>query len=68
MELADEMYVEVKRPYFITPSLFIELVKGYAKLLVEKQAEYAAEIKKLALGLHKLYTANEKSKALESEL
>jgi dynein heavy chain len=59
------MMTELKRPYFITPSLFIELVKGYAKLLVEKQGEYSAEIKKLALGLHKLFTANEKSKALE---
>jgi dynein heavy chain len=36
MDLADEMMVELKRPYFITPSLFIELVKGYSKLLVDK--------------------------------
>jgi len=37
MELADQMLQELRRPYYITPSLFLELVKGYSKLLVDKQ-------------------------------
>lgn len=49
------MFNELKRVYYITPSNYIELVKGYCSLLKLKQEEYSNEIKKLAKGLNKLY-------------
>lgn len=51
------MYRELKRVYYITPSNYIELVKGYCQLLRDKQEEFGGEIRKLALGLKKLLDA-----------
>lgn len=37
MNLADKMLKELKRLYYVTPTNYIELVKGYTELLNEKQ-------------------------------
>lgn len=65
MELSEKMFKEMKRVYYITPSNFIELVKGYVLLLKEKQDEFGNEIKKLTLGLKKLDEAGQKSEELK---
>jgi dynein heavy chain len=35
--LAEKMFRELKRVYYVTPTNYIELVKGYVELLGEKQ-------------------------------
>jgi dynein heavy chain len=45
------MFRELKRLYYVTPTNYIELVKGYVSLLKLKQSEYGAEIVKLGNGL-----------------
>lgn len=38
IDLADKMYKELKRLYYVTPTNYIELVKGYCELLNNKRA------------------------------
>ena len=38
IELADKMFKELKRLYYVTPTNYIELVKGYCELLNNKRA------------------------------
>jgi dynein heavy chain len=54
IELADKMWKELKRLYYVTPTNYIELVKGYSELLNMKREEIGNEINKLGGGLDKL--------------
>lgn len=65
LQMADDMYATLKRLYYVTPTNYIELVKGYVELLEQKQKEYGNEITKLRLGLHKLDEAGESSELLK---
>ena len=38
IDLADKMFKELKRLYYVTPTNYIELVKGYCELLNNKRA------------------------------
>ena len=62
------MFSQLKRMYYVTPTNYIELVKGYVELLGTKQLEYGNEITKLRLGLKKLDEAGESSEILKSQL
>jgi dynein heavy chain len=62
------MFKELKRQYYVTPTNYIELVKGYNLLLDEKKKELGYEITKLTNGLEKLREAAETSEALSKEL
>lgn len=59
--LADKMWKELKRLYYVTPTNYIELVKGYCELLNSKRDEIGSEIQKLAGGLAKLDEAQSNS-------
>ena len=45
---SDQMLVELKRHNYITPTHFLELVKGYRLILMEKRAELGNARDKLA--------------------
>lgn len=62
------MFKELKRLYYVTPTNYIELVKGYCELLKQKQSAIGGEIKKLSQGLLKLQIEAEKSEELKQQL
>lgn len=57
--------MELKRLYYVTPTNYIELVKGYNDLLEKKNAEIGGEVEKLTLGLKKLDDAASNSEELQ---
>ena len=68
LDFSFKMLKKLKRLYYVTPTNYIELVKGYNDLLKEKQSEIGGEINKLALGLQKLDEAAESSEELAIQL
>ena len=51
------MKKELKRIFYVTPTNFIELLKGYAKILIEKRTDITKKVNKLDTGLLKLEAA-----------
>lgn len=68
IDLADKMWKELKRLYYVTPTNYIELVKGYCELLKLKRDEIGNEIQKLAGGLDKLNEAEKNSQELQKNM
>jgi len=62
------MLLELKRYNYVTPTNYLELVKGYRNLLNEKSTELKASANKLANGLAKLTDASEQVAELSKEL
>ena len=62
------MLLELKRYNYVTPTNYLELVKGYRNLLNEKSNELRASASKLANGLAKLTDASEQVAELSKEL
>ena len=62
------MLVELKRHNYITPTHFLELVKGYRVILMEKRAELGDARDKLANGLAKLVEARDGVQVMSVEL
>ena len=65
---SDQMLVELKRHNYITPTHFLELVKGYRIILMEKRAELGDARDKLANGLAKLVEARDGVQIMSIEL
>ena len=68
ISLSERMWKELKRLYYVTPTNYIELVKGYVELLNNKREEIGSEIQKLAGGLFKLDEAQANSNELQKNL
>lgn len=68
ISLSDKMWKELKRLYYVTPTNYIQLVKGYCDLLNDKREEIGSEIKKLSGGLGKLDQAQANSNQLQKNL
>ena len=62
------MLLELKRYNYVTPTNYLELVKGYRTLLAEKSTEIGSSANKLANGLAKLEDAKEQVETLSKEL
>ena len=62
------MLSELKRYNYVTPTNFLELVKGYRQLLSEKREELGSSANKLANGLAKLEDARIQVEKLSKEL
>lgn len=62
------MLEELKRRYFVTPTDYVEFVKGYVDLLHSKQVEIGNELNKLTSGLFKLEEASKNSEELATRL
>ena len=61
---SDKMLNELKRYNYVTPTNYLELVKGYRVLLAEKSTELGNAANKLANGLAKLEDAKASVRAL----
>lgn len=59
IEAASQMELELKRVYYVTPTNFIELLKGYDYLIKEKKHDIGYQVNKLTNGLAKLDSAKE---------
>ena len=62
------MQLELKRFNYVTPTNYLELVKGYRGLLAKKSEEIGSAANKLANGLAKLEDAKEQVEELSKEL
>jgi len=62
------MLLELKRYNYVTPTNYLELVKGYRSLLGEKRGELGSSADKLANGLAKLEDARSQVETLSKEL
>lgn len=70
---ADKMQKELRRIFYVTPTNFIELLKGYEKILKAKRHEIGTQATKLSNGLgaledastqvHEMTTASETTRA-----
>lgn len=65
---SSQMLLELKRYNYVTPTNYLELVKGYRTLLQEKRAEIGGSANKLANGLAKLEDARLQVETLSKEL
>lgn len=63
-----KMLQELRRYNYVTPTNYLELVKGYRALLAEKSTELGSAAGKLANGLAKLEDAREQVETLSKEL
>ena len=68
IESSAKMLTQLKRPNYVTPTNYLELVKGYRELLAEKSGELGAQQTKLANGLAKLEDARTQVEVLSKEL
>jgi len=68
IELSEKMKIEQKRFNYITPTNYLELVKGYLELLKEKQMELGSQQIKLTNGLDKLERGREQVETMSVEL
>jgi len=50
-DMSKKMFNELKRTYYVTPTIYIDFVNGYNSLLKKKQEELGKEIEKLSQGL-----------------
>ena len=62
------MVNELKRYNYVTPTNYLELVKGYRTLLAEKSGQLGASAGKLANGLAKLEDAKAQVETLSKDL
>lgn len=68
IKASSRMLLEMKRYNYVTPTNYLELVKGYRALLGEKSQQLGASANKLANGLAKLEDAREQVETLSKEL
>ena len=61
------MEKELKRVFYVTPTNFIELLKGFDKILSAKRKEIGAQITKLKNGLGRLEVAREEVKIMTQD-
>jgi dynein heavy chain len=64
---ADDMKKELRRIFYVTPTNFVELLKGYDKIIRAKRNEIGANITKLDTGLTKLEKAAEEVREMTAE-
>ncbi|CAN0428830.1 unnamed protein product, partial [Ectocarpus sp. 12 AP-2014] len=62
------MLVELKRYNYVTPTNFLELVKGYKVILAERRGTLSEQRNKLRNGLTKLEEAREQVETMSVEL
>jgi dynein heavy chain len=61
------MKKELRRIFYVTPTNFVELLKGYDKIIRAKRNEIGANITKLDTGLTKLEKASEEVREMTAE-
>ena len=61
------MEIELRRIYYVTPTNYIELLKGYNKILQDKRLEIGNQRNKLRTGLNKLEEARKQVEEMMGE-
>lgn len=64
---AERMEKELKRIFYVTPTNFVELLKGFEKILAAKRKEVGVQIEKLRNGLGRLEDAREGVRVMTQE-
>jgi dynein heavy chain len=67
-QASDKMLEQLKRHNYVTPTNYLELVKGYRVLLAEKTKEVSDSKNKLVNGLSKLTESQEQVKVMSVQL
>ncbi|TGZ67987.1 hypothetical protein CRM22_004505 [Opisthorchis felineus] len=67
-EAADRFYLELKRPYYTTPTSYLELLNLYLSMLATKTKELSELRNKFRNGLDKILETNELVVSMEVEL
>ena len=65
---SDKMLAEHKRHNYVTPTHYLELVKGYSGILNAKRLEMGAQLKKLSDGVAKLDEGREQVETMSVDL
>jgi len=65
--MAEKMQTQLKRIFYVTPTNYIELLKGYANILEDKRAIIQRRAKSLRDGLAKLQGAREQVERMAAE-
>jgi dynein heavy chain len=60
------MKIKLKRIFYVTPTNFVELLKGYAVIIRKKKQELSVQINKLSTGLGKLEDAAEQVRDIQN--
>jgi len=60
------MKIKLKRIFYVTPTNFVELLKGYAVIIWKKKQELSVQINKLSTGLGKLEDAAEQVRDIQN--
>lgn len=68
VRMSDRMQAEIRRTNFVTAMNYLELVKGYKKILSEKRTEIGDAADKLANGLEKIDDTKAKVEIMKEEL
>ena len=66
-DFAGKMDKELRRIFYVTPTNFIELLKGYEKILKSKRKEIGSQATKLRNGLSRLADASAKVAEMTTE-
>ena len=61
------MEAELSRIFYVTPTNFIELLKGYKKILLSKRKEIGTQATKLRNGLGRLASAAQQVAEMTAE-
>lgn len=67
-ENTQKMLTELKRPYYVTPTHYLDIVTGFVELLKSKQKQIGDSAKKLKNGLGKLEEAKSQVEKMSKEL
>ena len=68
LEMAQKMSLEVKRQHWITPTKYLDLLRGYKHLLTQRHAYIDGQAGKLRAGLEKLESSGEQVKVMAVQL
>lgn len=63
-QASERMKLELKRIFYVTPTNYIELLKGFEKLLNQKRKDVNVQINKLKNGLGRLEVAREEVRVM----
>jgi dynein heavy chain len=66
-DASSRMLLQLKRNFYVTPTNYIELLKGYGKILEEKRKVITTQSKKLSDGLEKLSGASSMVATMQGE-
>lgn len=68
VSLADQFYRDLKRPYYATPTSYLELIQTYKDLLGAKRKQVSDMKRRYEIGLDKIFAAEHDVGLMKTEL